>query len=499
MIDQLPALLVTVPLLCACGVALAGWLRRSLSYPLTVLALLVAAGSAVGMAFQVMSGGPILYKLGGWDPPIGIAYNIDYLNALVLVVVSVAAFLNVISAHKSIENEQQEKAPTFYALYILAVTGLLGMVVTGDAFNLYVLLEIASLSGYALVARGEDRAPLSTLNYLFLGTIGASLYLLGVGFLYMVTGTLNMIDIAERLPALYDSRVVLVAFLLIMVGVWLKAAFFPLHAWLPNAYTHANSAASSLLAPLMTKVMIYVMLRMMLTVFTPGFIFNQLTLNRGIVWLAVLAIVVGALMALAQRDLKRMLAYIIVSEVGYMVGGAWLGNAIGLTGAILHVLNDALMTLCAFMVVGNIVFKVKGYQFSDIKGLFAKMPFTMAAFVAGALSMIGVPPFCGFFSKWYLLQGALEAGHYGFLVALLFSSLVNVVLFFRVFEIMFFEGEIEHGHHHAHIGSSTAVIQEAPVSMVVPLWIVAMLLVLAGLYTSDIVTQFISRAVVGLG
>lgn len=498
MIHQLPALIVTVPLLSVCCVVMAGWLRRSLCFPLTVFALVVAAGSAIGMAIQVIIQGPILYKLGGWPPPIGIAYNIDYLNALVLVVVSTAAFLNLIAARKSIEKEQQDKAPTFYALYILSVTGLLGMVVTGDAFNLYVLLEISSLSGYSLVATGSDRAQLSTLNYLFLGTIGASLYLLGVGFLYMVTGTLNMADLAHLLPPLYSSRTVLVAFLLIIVGVWLKAAFFPLHAWLPNAYTHANSAASSLLAPLMTKVMIYVMLRMMLTVFTPAFIFHQLTVNRGIVWLAVLAIVAGAVMALAQRDLKRMLTYIIVSEVGYMVGGAWLGNATGLTGAILHVLNDALMTLCVFMAVGNIVYKVNGYQFSDIKGLFAKMPFTMTALVAGALSIIGVPPFCGFFSKWYLLQGALEAGHYGFLVALLFSSLVNVVLFFRVFEIMFFEGDASHDHHHGH-GAVAVQMAEAPVSMVVPLWIVALLLVLVGLYTRDIVTLFIGRALTGLG
>jgi multicomponent Na+:H+ antiporter subunit D len=491
MSEQYPALLVVVPLLAALIISMAGWLKKGLCFPIAVAALGVAAFSSIGLLVRVLNEGVIIYRLGGWSPPWGIAYYVDHLNGLVLAVVSVVAFINLIASKKSVEGEFPNKIGAFYTLYVLMVAGLLGIVVTGDAFNLYVLLEIAALSGYGLIGMGENRAPLATLNYLYMGTIGACFYLLGVGYLYIVTGSLNMVDIANILPSLYQSKAVLAAFIICMVGVWLKMGLFPLHAWLPNAYTYAPSASTSLIAPLMTKVMIYVMIRLILTVFTPKFAFSNIAISNAIVWLAVLAIVMGAILALAQTNLKRMLTYIIVAEVGYMVGGAWLGNRAGMTGAILHIVNDALMTLCAFMVVSNIVYKVKGYAFEDLKGLVRKMPFTMGAFVVGALSIIGVPPTCGFFSKWYLISGALEAGHYGFMGALLFSSLVNVVLFFRVIEIGYYEPFSDH-HGHEHHPEPMA---EAPLTMLVPLLIVAAGLVVVGLYTGDIVNHIIQFAI----
>ncbi len=491
MSQQYPAILVVVPLLSAFIISAAGWFNKRLCFPIALAALSVAVYSCIGLLLSVLDEGVVLYRLGGWDPPIGIAYYVDHLNGLVLIVVSIIALLNLIASKKSIEQEFPEKMGQFYTLYVLMVTGLLGIVVTGDAFNLYVLLEIAALTGYGLLAMGEDRAPLAALNYLYMGTIGACFYLLGIGYLYIVTGSLNMVDIAKILPALYQSKAVLAAFIICMVGVWLKMAFFPLHTWLPNAYTYAPSAASSLIAPLVTKVMIYVMIRLILTVFTPKFAFTSLAINEPIVWLAVIAIVMGAIFALTERDLKKMLSYVLIAEVGYMVGGVWLGNRAGMTGAILHIMNDALMTLCVFLVVGNIVYKVKGHAFEDLKGLVRKMPFTMGAFVIGALSFIGVPPTCGFFSKWYLISGAIQAGHYGFMVALLFSSLINVILFFRIIEIAYYEPFVEHHGHNSH----REPIAEAPLTMLVPLLIVAASLVLVGIYTSDIVNQIIQFAI----
>jgi multicomponent Na+:H+ antiporter subunit D len=491
MSEQYPALLVIVPLISAFLISAAGWVNRRLCFPIAVAALSVTVYSSVGLLMRVLDEGVIIYRLGGWPPPFGIAYYVDHLNGLVLVVVAVVALLNLVASKKSIAQEFPEKTGPFYTLYVLMVTGLLGIVVTGDAFNLYVLLEIASLTGYGLIAMGEERAPLATLNYVYMGTIGACFYLLGVGYLYIVTGSLNMADIAGILPALYQSKAVLAAFIICMVGLWLKMALFPLHAWLPNAYTFAPSAASSLIAPLVTKVMVYVMIRLILTVFTPKFAFATFAVKDPIVWLAVIAIVMGAIFALAERNLKKMLTYVIIAEVGYMVGGAWLGNRAAMTGAILHIVNDALMTLCIFLVVGNIVYRVKGYAFEDMKGLFRKMPFTMGAFVIGALSIIGVPPTCGFFSKWYLINGAIQAGHYGFMVALLFSSLVNVILFFRVIEISYYEPFSDH-HGHEHHSEPMA---EAPLTMLVPLLIVAAGLVLVGIYTGDIVNRIIQFAI----
>jgi len=491
MSQHYPVILVIVPLLSALFISAAGWLNTRLCFPIAVAALSVTAYSSVGLLVRVMDKGVVLYQLGGWSPPWGIVYSVDHLNGLVLVVVSVVALLNLIASKKSIEQEFSEKIGAFYTLYVLLVTGLMGVVVTGDTFNLYVLLEISSLTAYGLLAMGKGRAPLATLNYLYMGTIGACFYLLGIGYLYILTGSLNMADISSILPSLYHSRTLLAAFIICMVGIWLKMAFFPLHAWLPNAYTYAPSASSSLIAPLMTKVMTYVMIRFMLSIFTPKFIFSTLTVNDSIVWLAVIAIVIGTILALAERNLKKMLTYIIVAEVGYMVGGAWLGNRAGMTGAILHIVNDALMTLCLFLAVSNIVYKVKGCAFEEMRGLFRKMPFTMGGFVIGALSIIGVPPTCGFFSKWYLISGSIQSGHYGFMVALLFSSLVNVILFFRVIEIGYYE---PFGAHHMH-GSHPEPIDEAPLTMLGPLLIVAAGLVIVGIYSGDIVSHIIQFAI----
>ncbi len=494
MSEQLPAFIIVAPLIGACLIFIAGFTRRGLCYPLAMVSMVVALGSSIGVLHQVLVDGPLIYKLGGWDPPWGIVYNVDALNALVLAVVAAVALVNLVASRQFIDAQPFYRIGAFYALYILAVTGLMGMVITGDVFNLYVLLEIASLTGYALVAMGDDRAPLSALNYVLVGTIGASFYLLGVGFLYAMTGSLNMVDIAQRLPGLYGSTAVFAAFVMIMVGIWFKAAFFPLHSWLPNAYTYAPPPSAGLLAPLMTKVMIYVMIRMMLTVFTPAYSFSFGLLNQVVVWLAVIAIVAGAIMALAAKDFKRLLAYIIVSEVGYMVGGAWLGNRLGMTGSMLHLVNDAAMTLCVFLAAAALSFRLKDTKLTSFQGLFKTMPFTMGALVIGGLSIIGVPPTCGFFSKWYLISAGIQAGAWGYIAALLFSSLVNLILFFKIFEIAYFEPFSAHGHGHDNGGHgqvSALAVREAPAQVVVPLVVTAIGLVVLGLYSKELVAGVI--------
>ncbi len=485
--DHYPALLIISPLLFSYLTSAAAWIRKGLCYPLAILGSGLSAWFSVQLFANVLQKGTIEYRLGGWEAPWGINYRVDTLNGLVLTVVSVLAFINLVSTRRSVAAEFPEKEGAFYTLYLLFIVGLVGMTVTGDLFNLYVLLEVASLTSYSLIALGGGRAPLASLNYLFMGTIGGCFYLLGVGYLYIMTGSLNMADVASLLPAIHTSSAVWVAFTFCMVGVGLKMAFFPLHVWLPNAYTYAPSAVSSLIAPLMTKVMVYVMIRLMISVFSLDFIFAYLKLADPMVWLSVLAIVMGASLALAQKNLKRMFCYIIVSEIGYMVGGAWLGNAAGMTGAILHILNDALMTITLFLAAGNIYYKINGLEFHQLSGLFHRMPLTMACLVTAALSIIGVPPTCGFFSKWYLITGALQAGQYGFVVALLFSSLINVILFFRIIEISYY-GDIQHVHGHE---SPSEPRTEAPAMMLAPLLLLSAGLVLIGVYTGTIVTTVI--------
>ena len=490
-VKQAPVLLVIIPLLSALLVNMLGLINRRYCFPMAVLGILGSFVASVITLIRVIENGVISYRLGGWPPPFGIEYVVDHFNGLVLVTVSFVSLMAVLFSKESVKQELPEKIPQFYTLFVLLVTGLLGMTVTGDAFNLYVLLEITALTGYALIAMGDNRALVASFNYVILGTIGASFYLLGVGHLYIMTGSLNMADLLTILPDLYSLNAVFIAMLLILVGTWIKMAFFPMHGWLPNAYTYAPSAAGCLVAPLVTKVSVYIMIRIMLSVFSPLYVYSVVGLSETIVWMAVIAIISGSILALAQTDFKKMLTYLIVAEVGYMVGGAWLASSTGLTGAILHIVNDALMTLCLFIFAGIVIYKRGGHQLQDLAGLYKKMPVTMAAFTVGALSMIGVPPTAGFFSKWYLILGAIDAGRYHFMAALLVSSLVNAILFFRVIEIAYFEPKVDH-----HGGETEkVVVDEAPLSMLVPLIIVALSLIVIGLYSGDIVTNIIQHSV----
>jgi multicomponent Na+:H+ antiporter subunit D len=494
MITQSPVLVVVIPLIAAFLTLLLGWWKKGLCYPLVLLAIALSFLSSLQTLHTVISSGVISYRLGGWPPPWGIEYVIDHLNAYVLVIVSLVSLIVAVFSRRSIEQELPGKIVYFYCIFLLQVTGLLGIVITGDMFNLYVFLEIASLAGYALIAVGEDGAPFASLNYVIFGTIGACFYLLGVGYLYISTGSLNMADLIQMLPDLYQSKVVLVAFAFFMVGLSLKMALFPLHVWLPDAYTYAPSTVSALLAPLMTKVGAYVMIRVLFTVFKPDFSTELIPATAILGWMAAGAILFGAIMALAQIDLKRMLAYILVSEVGYIALGVGLANRNGLTGAILHILNDSFMMLALFLVVGAIMYRHGKREISQLRYLHRKMPFTMAAFVIAALSVIGIPPTCGFFSKWYLILGAIDANQWVFVAVLLISSLLSVILFFRVIEHAYLEPEEEH----AGGGAESAIAtEEAPLSMLVPILVAAAGIMVFGVFSGKIISTVIQFAVPG--
>jgi len=490
MTDQIPVLIIIIPLLSALITPLLGWWRENLCYPWVIFSLVLCMFCSIFVLGRVIDTGVIHYYLGSWLPPMGIEYVIDHLNALMLVIISVTALIVAVYSKRSILQEIEGSIVYFYTVYLLQVTGFLGIVITGDLFNLYVFLEITSLTGYALIAAGEDGAPFATFRYIILGTIGACFYLLGVGYLYISTGSLNIADLARLLPDLYGSKVILVAFAFFFVGIAIKMALFPLHVWLPDAYTKAPSAASALIAPLMTKISVYVMLRIMFTVFKPSLSIEMLPVTDIMIWLGIAAIVAGAVMALAQTDFKRMFCYIVVAEIGYMVGGMGIANSVAMKGVILHILNDAIMTLGMFTVAGMVYYQTKSHHLTDFKDLFKKMPYTMAAFVVTALSIIGVPPTCGFFSKWYLLQGAIMADCWAFVAALLLSSLINIILFFRIFEIGYgFSETQDHGQGHE------VLISEAPMSMLIPTIITAAGILLIGIYNQPIVNHVIQFAV----
>lgn len=493
--EQFPALIVVTPLILSFFVNVVGWWNRKLCLPIVLIALSVSLASSIGILNIVIKHGAIHYRLGGWEPPWGIEYLVDHLNALVLITIAFVAILIAIYSKRSVEQEISEhKIPQFYTLFLLNITGLLGITVTGDVFNLYVLLEIASFSAYAIIAMGEKGAVFASFRYVIFGTIGACSYLLGVGYLYIVTGSLNMFNLSELLPNLYYSKAALVGFAFILIGIGIKMAFFPLHTWLPDAYTYAPSAVSALIAPLMTKVGAYAMIRVMFTVFKPNFSIGLFPITSILGWLAAAAILFGSIMALAQSDFKRMLCFVIIAEIGYIVIGIGVANRTGLTGAILHIVNDIFMMACLFSVAGAIMYKTGIRDIHQFRYLHRKMPFTMAILVIAALSVVGVPPLCGFFSKWYLILGAFEAKKWIFVMVLLISTLINAILFFRVIEIAYLEPREPALAHNG--GSPEGIIREdAPLSMLIPMFIIAAGIILIGIFSGEIIATVIRFAI----
>ena len=439
--SALPIVIVASPLVASFLLPLVGWWRREAAYPVFLGALSLSAGASVVAARTVLAEGPLAYHLGGWAPPWGIAFHVDHLAALLLALLSGMGLAVGIFSKRSVLAELPEREVPFYTVYLLLITGVTGMVATADMFNLYVFLEIASLTSYALVSIGSGRAVVAAFRYLVLGTVGAAFYLLSVGYLYSVAGTLNMADLAEVLPALYASNAVRVGFAFFVVGMAIKMALFPVHAWLPAAYANAPSAVSAIVAATTTKVAAYALIRVTFFVFEPRFVIELFPVTALLGVAGAVAMVLGSVLAIAQTDLKRMLAYSSVAQVGYIVLGVGMANATALTGSVLHLVNHAVMKGCLFLAAGAIVYRTGCREIPRLRNLSRRMPWTAAVFTVAAFSMIGLPPFGGFFSKLYLILGAIEGERWVFLALILLSSVLALAYFANVLRYLYVPGE----------------------------------------------------------
>ncbi len=489
MTHHIPVLIPASFLLVSLVIPLASLAWRRAAWLLAVATTGAALGFAITGLRQVLAHGRVSYHLGGWHPPIGIEFVLDPLSAFFLVVITGVAFVAMVHAGKVVASEIAATDVSFYVLAMLLLAGLTGMVVTGDLFNLYVFLEISALAGYALIARGDPRAPLSAFRYLTLGTTGAAFYLFGLALIYMSVGSLNLVDVAGLLPEKARTLPVLLGLSMMVLGMGLKMALFPMHAWLADAYTHASSAATALIAPIGTKVAAYVLLRIMFFLVDPHYLREQTPLPSVLAYLGAAGMLWGSIMAMAQKELKRMLAFSSVAQVGYIALGIGLASPLGFIGAVLHALNHACMKCCLFLVSGNLRLRL-GHSLVPrlVDDLRTRMPWTAAAFTAAAISMIGLPPMAGFFSKWYLVLGSIEQHNWIFVAVLVISSLLNAVYFFRVLERIYLKPQTEPD------GSAVTAARaatEAPASMLAPTLVLAVGLVVLGLANAWIVHTFI--------
>ncbi len=490
MLKNAPVIIPIIYLTATLLIALSGGKFKRFAYPIALFAVFFSAFVSLINLYSVIDNGTIRYFFGGWLPPVGIEYVLDPLSAFVVLVINFVAFIVLIHAGKINEIELESKQVPFYAVVMLLLLGFNGIVLTGDFFNLFVFLEISSLSGYALIAIGERGSAFAAFRYLLLGTIGASFYLLGLGFLYMITGSLNMSDLHLIIPFLASEPVLIIALILMTIGICIKMAIFPLHGWLPDSYTFAPSSSSALIAPIGTKVASYVLIRLLLFVFGEDYVSNQLPVMDVLAWLSAAGIIYGSILAIAQIEFKRMLAYSSIAQIGYIGLGISMASPLGLIGAILHILNHAFMKACLFLVAANLRNKIGHSDISKFDNtLRVSMPWTMTSFTVAAISMIGLPPMAGFFSKWYLVLATIENSEWIFLAVILISSLLNAVYFFRIIEKVYLKSNTDEKKEENKIifGSGEPVP-----SMLIPVMIFAIGLILLGLFNALIVNEVIN-------
>ena len=484
MSHQLPAILFLLPLFAAISMPVVCLKHRhwSKSISLTILAAMVLV--SILNLHNVVSHGEVRYAFSGWTAPLGIEWVADGLASVILVLLSVLGLLGVVFTGPTSPKALGGRIVHYYTLILLFFSALTGIVFARDFFNLFVFLEVAAISSYALIGVAGGRALFAAFRYLILGTIGASIYLLGVSYLYAVTGTLNMADMADKLPFLLGSKALVGGLLFIFIGLGIKMALVPFHSWMPEAYAYAPDSVSPIMASLLTKIVLLAWVRIIYWVLNASIAIFDIPILQLVAVLGALAAVIGASLALAQRDIKMMFAYGGVSHIGIILIGIGQGNQTGFVGGIFYLLNDAVMQAALFFIAGVAFYQYGVRTIDDLGRVGKQAPWLTGSLIVVALGMIGLPPTGGFFGKWNIILGALEASNYVSVAAVLLATLLTLAYFVKLFEGIFRQ-------------TSTRLdlqFGEFPLSFKMTLGVTSAAIMLLGLFSSPIVQLLLNHA-----
>ncbi|HQM50922.1 MAG TPA: proton-conducting transporter membrane subunit [Candidatus Hydrogenedentes bacterium] len=401
--------------------------------------LLGTVASALLLAISLLSvkvllqHGVLVYTVGGWPPPVGISMVLDGLTAFMLVTVNLVAFLVVIFCLDYVN--QFTARSSFYVLFLLMVTGMNGVIVTGDLFNLFVFLEVAAVASYGLVAFGMEKHALeAAFKYAVMGSVGSLCILLGIAMLYATTSTLNMADMARVLAMNEPGALTAFVTVLFLMGFGMKGAVVPFHAWLPDAHSSAPAPISAMLSGVLIKALgVYALCRVT---------FNILGASPRILgvllFIGALSMVAGVFLAIGQWDLKRLLAYHSISQIGYVILGIGLGTPLGIMGGLFHLFNHSLFKSLLFLDSGVIEYATGTRDLKEMGGLRAKLPVTGATTLAASMSIAGIPPFNGFWSKLLIIVAAIQAERYGYAFWAVLASILTLASFMKVMRYTFF-------------------------------------------------------------
>ena len=502
---HLPALLIATPLLVAFLMPIVGGAGRVVRNAWVLLGALATAAVGLALAWKVLATGTVLYVFGAAAAhvplpmdsggiPIRIIFQVDALSALMIVIASLSSL--AITIYSLSAESKQSGLETFYAMLFLLVTGILGMVSTGDLFNFFVFLEISSLAGAALVAYRVDKgvAVEAGLKYALLSTLGALAVLTAIGILIGQYNALNLATLASRMQFTTLDKLALV---LLAVPLAMKCGAVPMHFWTPDAYTTAPSSVTAFLV-VSSQASLYGLFRILFTLYGP--LLSWATFGWFLIVLGVLSMFVGVTMAIPQKDVKRLMAYHAVSQTGYMLLGVGVGLAVlgnpealakfgktAMAGGLFHIINHAMYKGLLFLTAGAVFYRAGTRNLNKLGGLGHDMPWTMVFFMIGALAIAGVPPFNGFASKLLIYESVFRFSPFLSIVAML-VSILTLASFVKVFHSMFL------GPRRAEF----AAVREVPAPMLAGMALLAVFVVAAGLAPQPFIDRLIQPAVEAL-
>ncbi|MBN3038134.1 MAG: NADH-quinone oxidoreductase subunit F [Candidatus Omnitrophica bacterium] len=470
-----PVLLIAVPLGLAFAIPLFAFFWRPAAKYIPPAALVFNLVVSILLLAQVLEN-PLIVSIGGWQPPFCIILVAGPLGVLFSAIIALVGLLVSVYALDYIKEGPAEK---YNMLFLLLLTGATGVVLTGDIFNLFVFFEILCISSYALVAYLRDKAGIeSAIKYLIQGAVGSSLLLIGIGLLYGLFGTLNMADIAQNIKSVSPVSV-FVPMVLIIAGLGVEAAIFPLNAWLPDAHSSAPSSISAILSGIAIEVGLYAVARVIFTIFGASSILLFLSL------LGILTLLIGEMCAFSQNNIKRMLAYSSIGQIGLILFALAIATSYGVTGGLFQMISHTLSKALLFLAAGYMIYQAGSMEMSALEGLGKKMPLTCLAFTIGAFSLVGLPPFIGFPSKFLIVQSALAAKETFFSVLIglaLLGTVIEGAYFFRVVQVLYFKGE-----------ETNTPRKDAPVTALIPMFIFVVLSIVVGIYPK-LVTDVLNSA-----
>jgi multicomponent Na+:H+ antiporter subunit D len=428
-----PIIIILVLLLTAFVMPLIKKRKAIFAFSMTTVALMFFV--SLGMLNTVNTIGSFFIKVGPYDAPWGIAFHIGHIEALMALLFTGVTFMiswyGIYSIHKDIE---EAHVKYYFTLVHILLASLLGVVFTNDLFNGYVFIEAVTLSSCGIIIiKNNKSTSKATFKYLIMSVLGSGLLLMGIAFLYAITGQLNMVSVHNELVKVAASKqnIITISLSLIMVGLGVKSALFPLHTWLPDAHGSAPTTSSALLSSLVLKAPVVLLIKIIYQVYGLEIIKETPVFNI-ILFLGVSGMILGSVYAIFQKEIKRVVAYSSVAQMGYIFFGIGLGTEMGLTISLYHVFAHALTKAMLFLCVGSMI-EQSGYKYKDqFRGIGKEMPVTLGAFTLGALSMVGIPPFPGFISKWYFSIATINANQYIFLAFILASSLLNAVYYLPI-------------------------------------------------------------------